>query len=162
MDAQTRARIAHGSNRAAMGLDDGPADRQPNAETRRLGGGEGLEDALEIALLDPNASVPDAYLHDPRHRLRRLNGKPPEPAGGLRHRVLRVQREIQDHLLELDGIAVYQGKPLSQAQLSRDPRVLQVGLQESDHLDNEPVDIARLPVGLALPKHRAQAPDHLR
>ena len=36
-----------------MRLDDGPADRQPHAETRRLGGDEGLEDALEIASLTP-------------------------------------------------------------------------------------------------------------
>src|SRR5258708_39034547 len=59
MDAQALVGVELSPNRAALRLDDGPADGQPHAKTGCLGGDEGLEDILEIALLDPDARVPN-------------------------------------------------------------------------------------------------------
>ena len=53
------------------------------------------------------------------------------------HRRLRVQREIQDHLLDLDGIPAHRRQPGAESQLRRDPRPGQVRVQETEHLADE-------------------------
>ena len=47
---------------AAMGVDDGSADRQPHADSTRLRGVESLENALEVLLIDTWPTI--MYCHE--------------------------------------------------------------------------------------------------
>src|ERR1700733_9930709 len=87
-----------------MGVDDGPADRQPHPESAGLGGVESVENVLAAFRINAGPGISYRYDHTPRLGLlgadRQLSWTPLNQV----HRFDRIQDQIQDDLLQLNAI----------------------------------------------------------
>jgi hypothetical protein len=114
------ARLAVGEDRAARLAHDSVAggEAEPGALPQLLGGEEGLEDVPAGLEVHSHAGVADREHHVFARRQRAglldelllerdvggLDAQPPSPG----HRVARVDRQVEHHLLELAGIDLHQ------------------------------------------------------
>jgi len=93
-----------------MPLDNGSADRQPHADTVRLGREEGVEHPVDIFRLDSGAGIlhRDAYLIGPV--LERPYLQFARTACDATHGLDAVHQKIHDNLLQLDAVAINRRK----------------------------------------------------
>src|SRR5712691_1919100 len=102
-----------------MGIDDGPADRQPHPNSAGLRGVESLENALEM--FRTNARPGIAHCHENATGLgllgadQQLSG----PRLNRAHGFDRVQDQVQDDLLQLNTIPLNGKQPIGKAGLDR-------------------------------------------
>src|SRR5215475_16116029 len=92
---------------AAMRLDDGAADREPESHALALGGDEGLEQVRGHLGRQSRPGIGDADL---RHVVGRRDGGDLEPALACRldHDLDGVANEVDQHLLDLDAVGEHQ------------------------------------------------------
>jgi hypothetical protein len=107
-----------------MGLDDRAADRQPHTQPIDLGREERLEDPVEVGFGDALARVVHSDFDIRRGRDRGPHGHLPRRSSPVRGSRDGVGEEIQDHLLDLDHIAVDRRQRGRGVELDRD------GMQE--------------------------------
>ena len=93
-----------------MGLDDGAADGEPHAEAVGLGGEEGVEDFFFLIGGDADAAVEDADEELAGGVELGAEDDFAEPEGGIGHGLHGVANEIDEDLLNLDGIALDTGE----------------------------------------------------
>ena len=91
---------------AAMGIDDRPADRQPHPHSAGLRGVESLENALEMFRIDARPRIAHCYKDTSVWRCSVLINSSRVPHLNRAHCFDRVQDQVQDHLLQLNAIAV--------------------------------------------------------
>ena len=94
-ELRAAARFALHGDLAAVGADDLAGGRQPQPVADRLGRHERRERPRRQLRVHPAAGVDHVQHHPPVLRLR-LQGQRP----ALRHRVLGVEHQVQEHLLE--------------------------------------------------------------
>src|SRR5713101_6603094 len=92
----------------SMGQNNRLAYRQPHAQSVGLRRVQGLEETLDVSLLEPNSCV----VHDDPHTgacadlvSMRADHQLPTPVGDVAHRLDRVGQQIQHDLLKLNPIA---------------------------------------------------------
>ena len=113
-------------------VDDRPADRQPHAEPSGLGGDEGLEDALELRLLQAGAGIADRHLDAQSRALAGRDDQIPRAVDD-RHRLARIDQQVEDHLLELDAVTGHRGQSRRTIERHRDAPSLDVVPDEARH-----------------------------
>src|SRR5581483_3305607 len=124
-------RLAGHFDVAAALLDDAVdgGQPQPGPRPRRLGGEEGLEDVRQGVGVHAAARVADGEQYGGGCRagrssspvradrgVRRLQGQ----GATLRHRVPRVDGQVEDHLLKLAGVGLDRGQVRGQGELQLD------------------------------------------
>src|SRR5262247_2178415 len=147
---------------AAVGLDDRAADGQAHAEAARLRADEALEHALELRRFRADAGVADADLHAAGRPRRRYDPDLAGPVRGNTDRLARVHDQIQDHLLELDGIAGDERHDRVGGVDQRDVLARQVVAQQAHHLVDDLVQIEAALRRVLLAREGAEAPDDRR
>src|SRR5439155_11704548 len=155
------ARRAHHRDRAAVLLDDPIRDGQAQARAFAdlLGGEERIEDPPLEPGRNPVPGIDERDL-DRRGADRSRNAN--RLAWRVDHRVARVRQQVDEHLLQLDGIANDHG--LLRAQVERDfdlaqsELLLHEGQRTLDYLPHGD----RLTAGGGRPSKRAQMRDDLR
>src|SRR4030095_14564484 len=90
---------------AAMRLDDRLADRQADAEPRRLGAVEGPEHGVDGLRFEARSGILDRNLDGLRRDRDGRNGDP--TFSGTGHRLDRVPDEVDQYLLDLDRIDLH-------------------------------------------------------
>jgi hypothetical protein len=117
-----------------MGTDDGPADRQPHAQSAGLCGVESLENALDMFRIDARSGIAnrdeDAISLSPFGADQQL----PRPCLDRAHCFDGVQYQVQDDLLQLNTIPLYGEQPLSKARMNQDPVLGDRASPQYDHL----------------------------
>ena len=107
---------------APMGIDDGPADRQPHAHAAGFGGVEGLENTIEMFRIDPWPGI--AHRHEDAVRLVRFGADQQLPGPSSTqtdaHGFDRVQDQVQYHLLHLNTIRLNGRQALSETLFNQD------------------------------------------
>jgi hypothetical protein len=88
-----------------MPLDDGAADRQPNAHPIGLGGVERFEALVHALSVQAHAHILDAQAHSIAFVSLGSDQHLSWAILDVAHRVCRVQEEIQNDLLQLNAIA---------------------------------------------------------
>src|SRR5258705_874925 len=88
---------------------------------------EGVIDAVEMFSLDAAAGVLNAYQHTPRS----IEGRNLERCvGGSKHRILRVQHQVENDLLQLALISVDAREARVEVRLHANLRCLELMLQQ--------------------------------
>ncbi len=123
-----------------------------------LGGEEGIVDAVEVLLLDAAAGVLNA---DDDATCAVEGGDLEGCVGGAEHRVLRVQHEVEDDLLELALVAVNAGEVWVEVGFDTDLRGLELVLEEGDGVVKELVQVEAGELGSAGAREVEQAVDDL-
>ena len=103
---------------APMGVDDGPADRQPHARSAGLRGVEGVEDPLEMRRIDARPGI--AHSHEDACLV--LLGADHQlscPLLNRAHCFSRIQNQIQQDLLQLNAIPMNRKQSLCKPGLDR-------------------------------------------
>src|ERR1700722_11942378 len=117
-----------------MCLDDGTADREPNAHTVVLGTVERFEEAISGIGSEADAGI----LHDkpnvPATIFFRLNLQLPWSIFNFPHCVYGIAKQIDDHLLKLYAVAVDRRKILSEVRLQKHPAPAQLTRRERNDL----------------------------
>ena len=88
-----------------MRFNDGTADRQAHAQAVRLAGEEAGEKPGDVLHRDAGTGIPDRHLDHGRVQADRADEDFPEIPGGF-HGVKAVAEKVQEHLLQLDAVAV--------------------------------------------------------
>jgi hypothetical protein len=103
-----------------VSLDDRPANGQAHPQALRLGRVEGLEQAVRTLWVQPRTGI----AHGDEHAARgtRLSADPqlPRPLVDASHGFDRVEDQVQDHLLQLDAVAVHGRQAPRELGLQRD------------------------------------------
>src|SRR5262245_52456451 len=102
-ERRARAVVERGLEGAAMILDDPAADEEPDARAVALGRIEGIEEPLRLAGPEAFACIPHAQPHMALEALC-ADHQLPRTVVDLVHRFRGVRHEVEDHLLELQGI----------------------------------------------------------
>ncbi len=76
------------------------------------------------------------------------------------HRVHRVAREIQHHLLQLHRVGVHRRQSLSEPEGDTDAFGVRIRLDEVQHVDDRPIHVYRLGADLLLANELAQVLEH--
>ena len=144
-----------------MGLDDGSTDRQPHAQPGDFGGDERLEDALEVDVLHAGTAVAHRDLDGARMMLGGLDAEKSLPGRAIGHGFRGVEQDVEDDLLELDGVAEHPRQVLRQREVHADALRLQLAAQQHHHLHDERVDVRRLVFRRLLAEQRPQPANDL-
>src|SRR5258708_2014085 len=94
-----------------MGIDDGPADRQPHPHSAGLRCVEGLESALDMPGIDARPGIATRDEDAIRLRLLGADQQLSRPRLDRPHCFDCVQHQIQDDLLQLNTIPFYGDNP---------------------------------------------------
>src|SRR5712691_3633351 len=124
-----------------MGIDDGPADRQPHPNSAGLRGVESLENALEM--FRTNARPGIAHCHENATGLGLLGADQQLswPRLDRAHGFDRVQDQVQHDLLQLNTISLDWKQPLREVGLDRDSILGDFASRQYDHLVDRLVEI---------------------
>ena len=88
---------------------------EPRPLAHRLGGVEGLEDVRQGLRRDPDPGVGDREADE-----HAVGARLDEQAPAVGHRVARVDRQVDHHLLDLPAVGQHPGQRVIRAQLDRD------------------------------------------
>src|SRR5256884_2873478 len=106
MHGGARACSASGTYLSPVRFDDRTADRESHAHAARLGGVEGVEQAVHTLRVQARAGI----LHSDEHPARGVwpgaDAQLARPLADTAHRFDSVEDHVQDHLLQLDAIAL--------------------------------------------------------
>src|SRR5262249_58180153 len=105
---------------APVGIDDGPADRQPHPGSARLRGVESLENAFEAVPTDARAGVAHDHENAVSSALLGADRQLAWPGLDRTHCLDRIQDQVQPDLLQLNTIALNGRQRLLEAGLGRD------------------------------------------
>src|SRR6476619_5921935 len=98
-------RIVDRPEPATMGIDDGPANGQPQAETASLGGEEGVADLIEPLRWNPGSAILHRQLNPTVRGHAGGNGQQPVVRRSPRHGITGVADQVQDDLLQLHPVS---------------------------------------------------------
>ena len=101
----TRAVVRLCPEATVVSLDDGAADKQPDAHAVALRRVEGIEQAIRALAVEARASIPNSHADTIAVLSFGLNQQLPRAIVHVGHRVRGVAKQIQDDLLELNAIA---------------------------------------------------------
>src|SRR5580704_581893 len=117
-----------------MCLDNGSADREPNAHTVVLRTVERFEEPIGVIGNEADAGI----LHDKPNVLATipfcLNEQLPRSVFNFPHRVHGIAKQIYDHLLKLNAVAVDRWEIISEVQLQSHPVLAQFTGRECNYL----------------------------
>src|SRR5580704_5200051 len=164
--AETESGSAQGgivvrSNGTAMPFDYRSADRQAHAHTGILRGEETFKQTGEMCRINSRAAVVNAAAHCPRIRQYCSNKNPPTLGSRLRHRLNRIDGEVDDHLLELGAVAVNLRERRFQIERDRDTFRLELMAEEDHRLRDDIVERKARSLGSSSGRHGADAVDDL-
>ena len=153
------ARVALDEDRAPVLLHDPVRDRQPEpgALADALGGEERVVDAPDVLAADPVAGVAHLDHHGVVVGMRAQR----QPAAA-RHRVARVQDQVEEHLLDAVLVAAHRRHVLRQLAPHPDPRAVELVLDEREHVGQHLVHVDLLELGPARAREVEQPVDDLR
>jgi hypothetical protein len=103
-----------------MGIDDGPADRQPHPHSAGLRCVESLENALDMLRIDARPGIANRDEDAIRLRLLGADQQLSRPRLDRAHCFDCVQHQVQDDLLQLNTIPLYGKQPVRKAGLDQD------------------------------------------
>src|SRR5712692_4073701 len=134
-----------------MSFNDAPTDREAEARALLLGGHEGIEDLLEKAVRDSGTGILDLQ-HDPLFTVSLELTQRDRQSASVRHRLDRVEQDIEQQLFQLASITIDDGGLRIVASLHADLRLLELPSQESESLldqlsEKEGDDLLRLRTG---------------
>src|SRR5437870_6132338 len=145
-------------DRARVLADDAVSDGETESGTGAhvLGGEEGVEDALlrSLRYAGPGVAEPE-----PHHALPDDGVDVDELGGGIRQRVTGVGQEVDEDLLQLDGVAEDEGIFGAEVQPHVDLAEVELLFQEREGTSDDVVDPKRLPADGGRPAERANVRD---
>ena len=146
-EQRAAARTMTSPQQSAVGLDQLAADRQPDAEPARLGGVEGLEDPLQIALGDAGAAVGhlDLDLVALSRPIATVDLAARPPARRQLDRLHRIAQQVEDHLLQVDLVDHHHRQPAGRREHDADAAQIAIHLDHADAFLRRP---ARMSIGL--------------
>src|SRR5262245_10873054 len=132
-----------------MGQNDRSAYRQPRAQSVSLRRVQGLEETLDVSLLEPNPCV----VHDDPHTgtstdlvLMRADHQFPTSVGDVAHRLDSVGQQIQHDLLKLNPIPENRWQIVRQRRPQHDPMPRYLGLNQDEYVPNHLPEVERCSV----------------
>src|ERR1700690_293231 len=138
------------------------ANRQPETQTTFLGRKERVEDALELIGIDASAAVENRDAYGPWLIIQGGDHLHPAVAGGIvAQRFTGVQHQVQQHLLQLDGVAVHGRNVFIDAQIDLNVALHKRPARKRHDIAHHFADIDSLKLGLAAQQQRAQTLDDL-
>src|SRR5262249_23927857 len=143
-----------------MSLDDRTANRQSHSHPICFRCEEGLEDSVDVFWIDARSGVFDRHKYVAGGLEFRRDYQDPCAIGHLAHCVCGVSDKIQDDLLQLASIALYEGKPPCKIGPHKNVLCLQLAAEEREHAADDLVEIDRQSFLFVLFEHRADASDH--
>src|SRR4029450_8990423 len=126
---------------SAMDLDDRPADRKPEAHAVLLGGEEGLEQPRRRALRQATSGIAHDQLDGGAGASDRLDRKLARRAVAGAHRLEPVANQVEDHLLELDGVDLHLERRVTEREAQRDALLARLDLGEVNRVADEHVQV---------------------
>src|SRR5262245_47670291 len=133
---------------AAMSVDDRSTDRQPHPCSGRLRGVERLENPLQIRRIDARPGIAHGH-EDAGLVLLGADRQLSCPRRSRAHGFNRVQDEVQDHLLQLNAIAMNGRRLVSEPSLNRDAVPDDRASRQRNHLGYR-----RIEIKMILPRRR--------
>jgi hypothetical protein len=103
-----------------MGIDDGPADRQPHSHTAGLRCVESFENTLDMLWIDARPGIANHDEDAIRLRFLGADQQLSRPRLDRGHCLDRVQHQVQNDLLQLNAIPPHGRQPLRKARLDQD------------------------------------------
>src|SRR3954471_6372887 len=146
---------------SAVRLDDGTGDRQSHAHPVGLGGEEGIEQLMHILGIDANPIVPHLYPHLAVFVLARPDQQFTAAVGNGCHGLDAVDRQIHDHLLQLDPVAEHHRQRGRELKPQAHPIVEQFSLNQQDQLLDDVVEVEQGPLWSTLLQQPSQTPNDL-
>src|ERR1700733_12362915 len=144
-----------------MCLDNGAADREPNTHTILLRTVEGFEEPIRNIGSEPDAVIlhyqPNSCVTIPFS----LNEQSPRSIFNFPHRVHGIAKQIYDHLLKLNAVAVDRWEIISEVQLQSHPVLAQFTGRECNYLACCLIQIDDFSDKLLFLKERSQARDYI-
>jgi hypothetical protein len=107
-EAESRATVGRfivGSNVSTMRFDDGARNGQAQSQAGDLGREKTVKEVIEMLRLDAGAAVFESAAQGGRIEECGLNNKRPARSSDLRHRLDRVDRQVDEHLLKLRAVS---------------------------------------------------------
>ena len=142
-----------------MGLDDGAADRQADADAVRLGRVERLEHLLDALRIEPAAGIAHLNQDDVRAVVPRHDRQEARAVADGAHGLDRIHDQVEEHLLQLDPVARHARQRPVELRPPRDAVAARLVLRQREHFQELLVDVqAVLAHHLAL-RQRADARD---
>src|SRR5216683_2957040 len=143
MKDSAAADVGTGSDLPLVGFDDRLADGEPNAGAAASGREKGFKDTIHIFGIKSDAGV--FHRHGDRVQivLGRSDSHLPRFLGGFVHGRGGVGHEVQDHLLELNLIALDERQSVRQLKAYPDFLLGQLALHQGSHFANPLVEIHR-------------------
>ena len=124
-----------------MRIDDRTADRQAHPQAAGLGRVEGLEEALEARRSKARTRIP----HRDDYAVRPARGGADQqlspPVADVAHRFDRIDDQVQDNLLELDSISLYERQALRELHLHRDGILHRLDTGQGNDVEDRLIDI---------------------
>src|SRR6202140_4324580 len=133
-----------------MGIDDGPADRQPHPHSAGLRCVESLENALDMLRIDARPGIANRDEGAMRLRLLGADQQLSRPRLDRAHCLDCVQHQVQNDLLQLNTIPLYGKQPLRKAGLDQDLILGDCAPSQYDHLTNRLIEIKTMLSGRRL------------
>ena len=143
-----------------MGLDDGLADRKPDADAVGFCREEGLEQPADRLHLDAGAGIAYGDTDLPRSFAAGRDTQMPQAGVARAQGIYRVGQQIEQHLLQLDAITQNSGQLRIQLSLRRDRLQHKLAAQQVQGIENEIVDLEHAPVTIRPLEQRADALNH--
>ena len=149
-------------NESVMRLDNGTADREPNAHTVVLRTVEGFEEPISGIVSEANAGILNNEPNVLGTILFCLDQQLPRSIFRFPHRVHGIAKQIYDHLLKLNPVAVDRRETISEFQLQSHPVPAQFTGRECNYFGCCLIQIDDFGDKLLPLKERSQARDYIR
>jgi hypothetical protein len=124
-----------------VGVDDGPADRQPHPNSAGLRGVESLENALDMFQINPRPRIAHRDEDAVCPALLGADQQLTRPPVDRAHCFGRVQDQVQDDLLQLNPISLNGRQPLAQAGLNGNSILGDCASRQHNHLIDRFIEI---------------------
>ena len=132
---------------SAVGIDDGPADRQADSQSAGLRGVEGFEHPLAMLQCDAWTRVANRDEHAERRTRFGADDHASQFSVDAGHGFDRIEAQIQHHLLQLNSICANERKSLCEPGVDRHAVLRQLASNERNHVTDGIVQVDVLLAG---------------
>ena len=144
-------------NPTVVAFDDRVADRKAHSHAMLLRREKCLEDAIKIGRINSRSSIFDRHMY--HASLVSFGSHLQHALLNRMHRLDGINDQVQNHLLQLDLVADYGGKPLIEFSLKVHAVLPQIDPHNIQNRQNKIIDVDRSSLVHILFEHRANACD---